>query len=249
MFPTHIISTFNELEHALYKYVLAHAEQVVYMRIRDLATESHVSTSTILRFCRKLNCDGFTEFKVKLKMYLSEQHDRSKPLKEMNYFLSEFMDRTLNGDFHTHMEKAAMTLHKKDNLLFVGIGSSGILAQYGARYFSSLGRFALYINDPYFPIQSHHLHNSITVALSVSGETSHTIEQARRLKEQGNQLISITNNANCTLAQMSDVNIPYYVTEEHTSIANMPINITTQLPVMYILETLARNVYKLDEQK
>jgi DNA-binding MurR/RpiR family transcriptional regulator len=42
------------------------------MRIRELADETYVSTATILRFCRKVNYEGFSEFKVKLKMQLND---------------------------------------------------------------------------------------------------------------------------------------------------------------------------------
>ncbi|MCM3160687.1 hypothetical protein [Metabacillus litoralis] len=45
------------------------------MRIRNLADETHVSTSTIMRFCKKLNCEGFSELKVKQKLVIDEKKD------------------------------------------------------------------------------------------------------------------------------------------------------------------------------
>lgn len=53
----------------IYKYVAAHIDEVVYMRIRELAQETHSSTASILRFCRKFGCEGFSEFKIKLNLY------------------------------------------------------------------------------------------------------------------------------------------------------------------------------------
>lgn len=78
MFTNEVITTFNDLEMLLYKYIMENREKVVYMRIRDLADEAHVSTSTIMRFCRKLNCEGFSEFKVKLKLLIDEK-DLTRP--------------------------------------------------------------------------------------------------------------------------------------------------------------------------
>ncbi|WP_051317127.1 MurR/RpiR family transcriptional regulator [Ectobacillus panaciterrae] len=132
-------------------------------------------------------------------------------------------------------------LAEAENVLFIGAGSSGILAQYGARYFSSLGKFSLHINDPFFPVNEYPLRNSIAVVLSVSGETPSTIAQVNTLKKEGSKIISITNNRSCTIAKMSDINIPYYVMEEYREHSN----ITTQLPVIYLLEALARNTYRL----
>lgn len=77
MFSSEVISSFNELESALYRYIMENSEKVVYMRIRDLADAAHISTSSVLRFCRKVNCEGFSEFKVKLKMYLEAEQTPS----------------------------------------------------------------------------------------------------------------------------------------------------------------------------
>ncbi|PAK36745.1 hypothetical protein CHI08_23715 [Peribacillus simplex] len=57
--------SFNELECSLYGYISKNTKKVAYMRIRELADETHVSTSTILRFCRKVDCAGYSEFKVR----------------------------------------------------------------------------------------------------------------------------------------------------------------------------------------
>lgn len=243
MFSSEVISTFNDLDYNIYNYILNNGEQVIYMRIRDLATAIHVSTSTILRFCRKVGCDGFSEFKVKLKLYLESESEES--VKGMKEFAYEFMERTLKGNLDEVITEAAHEVVRANHVLFVGFGSSGILAQYGARYFSSLGKFSIAINDPYFPINAQQLDNSITIALSVSGESPQTVDQVTRLKEEGSKIISITNTKSSTLAHLSHIVIPYYATEERREIANLPLNITTQLPVMYILEATAREVYKL----
>lgn len=38
----------------VYQYVMEHRFAVPYMRIRELATEAHVSTTTVLHFCKKM---------------------------------------------------------------------------------------------------------------------------------------------------------------------------------------------------
>ncbi|MDQ0225922.1 MurR/RpiR family transcriptional regulator [Metabacillus niabensis] len=243
MFSNEIIASFNELETSLYNYIIQNSEKVAYMRIRELADETHVSTATILRFCRKVNCEGFTEFKVKLKMHVQENN---KPMiKSSSHSFLEFFERTLNGDIEAKMKKAASIVTKADNVIFIGIGSSGILAEYGARYFSSLGKFSMYIKDPHFPIHSKLMFNSVTIALSVSGENPFTVTHLHQLKQEGSKIISITNNKLSTIAKISDLNIPYYVTEEYLE----ETNITTQVPVVYILESIAREIYRLQQEE
>lgn len=73
MFKHEDIQKLNELELSLYEYIMKNSEKVIYMKIRDLANEAHVSTTTVIRFCRKLNCEGFTEFKLKFRMFMQEK--------------------------------------------------------------------------------------------------------------------------------------------------------------------------------
>ncbi|WP_299094830.1 MurR/RpiR family transcriptional regulator [uncultured Metabacillus sp.] len=237
MFTNEVIATFNELEMLIYKYVMQNKEKVIYMRIRDLADEAHVSTSTIMRFCRKLNCEGFSEFKVKLKLLIDEKRDIT--IKSGQHVLAEFFERTQNEKFTSKLEDAADTISKANHVYFIGIGSSGTLAEYGARYFSSLGTFSTYLKDWYTPIHAN-LNNCITIALSVSGENEFTISHIHKLKEKSSKILSITNNGQSTIAKISDENVSYYVTEEFFETSN----ITTQIPVVFILEEMARRVYE-----
>ncbi|XJZ26724.1 MurR/RpiR family transcriptional regulator [Bacillota bacterium Lsc_1132] len=242
MFSNEVIATFNDLEISLYDYISKNSDKVIYMRIRDLAKETHISTSTILRFCRKLNCEGFSEFKVKLKLFIDREEDLR--LRSTQDNLSEFLERALKGNLEANIKKAAEVIAESNNVIFIGIGSSGILAEYGARYLSSLGKFSLYIKDPHFPIHAKYLENSATIALSVSGENRFTITHLNQLKQEGSNIISITNSQQCTIAKISDINISYYVTEEKYNHSN----ITTQIPVVYILETMAREVNSLTKK-
>lgn len=54
MFTCQEIKSFNALELEVYNYIMRHQDQVVEMKIRELADATHVSTTTILRFCKKI---------------------------------------------------------------------------------------------------------------------------------------------------------------------------------------------------
>ena len=133
-------------------------------------------------------------------------------------------------------------LRKSRCTIFIVVGSSGMLGKYGARYFSNVGRFSLFIDDPWLPVLQDLAENTVTIALSESGLTSQTITIASQLQERGSRLISITNNANSVLARMADCNISYHVAE---ALVNER-NVTTQIPVIYIIETLAKKLYNSD---
>ena len=72
MFTHSAVASLNNLEMMVYNYVIKNRDKVMYMTIRELADAAGVSTTTILRFCRKLNCDGYSEFRVRFKLYLEQ---------------------------------------------------------------------------------------------------------------------------------------------------------------------------------
>jgi len=237
MFTTKQLASFSELDAHLYQYILANGEKVIFMRIRELAEVTHVSPTTILRFCRKLDCEGFSEFKTKFKLYLSK--DDKRFIHDSYETMNEFLERTLKTDYQSQIHDIAKVIAKSEHLIFLGTGSSGILAEYGARYFSSLEKFSLAINDPFFPMHGKYMKSSTVIILSVSGETSHIISQLHRLREEGAVIVSITNTKTCTVAQLADYSLSYYVNTEFIDKAN----ITTQLPVLYLIETLGKATY------
>lgn len=67
MFSYEVIRQFTETEHHLYRYIMDNRDKVMFMRVRELSEVTHVSPASIVRFTRKLGCEGFSEFKVKLK--------------------------------------------------------------------------------------------------------------------------------------------------------------------------------------
>lgn len=67
LFTAQQIASLNELELLVYKYTVEHPTTVPFMRIRELAAEVHVSTTTVLHFFKKMGCDGYAQFKWKLK--------------------------------------------------------------------------------------------------------------------------------------------------------------------------------------
>ncbi len=242
MFTPEQLARFSELDSHLYNYITTNGDKVIYMRIRELAEITHVSPTSILRFCKKLDCDGFSEFKTKLKLYLNQSE--AKSINDPYETMTEFLERTLKTDYQEKITEIAEIIAQSDHLIFLGTGSSGILAEYASRYFSSLKKFSLAINDPYFPINGNFMKNSTVIVLSVSGETPSIITKLHRFREEGAKIVTITNSKANTAVQLSDYYLAYYVNRELIKDAD----ITTQLPVIYLIETLGKVTYKKLQQ-
>ncbi len=126
-------------------------------------------------------------------------------------------------------------------MFFIGVGTSGSLGKYGARFFSNVGKFSHAIDDPYYPVSPSLYENAVAIILSVSGETEEILRLASQFSLHHCKIISVTNNESCSLAKMSDFTVCY-----HVPIIRMADNsdITTQVPVTYILEAIGRQLNK-----
>ena len=60
------LASMRKSERKVGEYVLSHPNEVIHMRIVDLAQEASVSEPTVVRFCRAAGCDGFQNFKLSL---------------------------------------------------------------------------------------------------------------------------------------------------------------------------------------
>ncbi|MDB1709818.1 MurR/RpiR family transcriptional regulator, partial [Enterococcus casseliflavus] len=74
--------SFSKKEWQLFQYVLNQQAEVCSMSIRELADTTKTSSTTVLRFCRKFDCEGFSEFKIKLKKTLQKQGKTDRLFKQ-----------------------------------------------------------------------------------------------------------------------------------------------------------------------
>lgn len=50
------VESLNETEAYVYNYVVKNTKKVLNESIRELANDTHVSTATVMRFCKKMGC-------------------------------------------------------------------------------------------------------------------------------------------------------------------------------------------------
>lgn len=234
----------NDTDMAIYRYVSANAERVAALSVRELAAATSTSTASVLRFCKKFGASGYAEFKVRLTALVANRDGLSTRAVSsgLEEELLTFFSRITSDFYQARINEAAQLLSEKEIVLLVGVGSSNIMARYGALYFSSIFGMAVRVEDPnntpieyLSPAIAEHM---CVVALSVSGETQEVIAYLDHFNLASCSSISITNTAGSTIARMTDVNIPYYVSTEK----NNEADITTQVPALYMLEKLAREV-------
>ena len=106
-------------------------------------------------------------------------------------------------------EEVITLLADAENIFLFGVGSSGIVAQDMHQKMIKLRKRALYITDSNFGTLNAALctDKDVVVAISFSGRTKEVNIAARKAKEMGAKVISITNNTKNKLRALSDINI------------------------------------------
>ncbi|MCT1191809.1 MurR/RpiR family transcriptional regulator [Lactococcus lactis] len=237
MFLPEQISKLNALETLVFDFIIKSPEEVQQMTIRDLASQAHVSTSTIVRLCTKLGFEGWSDLKFYLKNQLKEKTPEEQHYDNMLEF-NMFLRRMNTDNYQAKLNNAAQMIAKADYTVFLGLGTSGSLSEYATKYFVNTGLRSFVISDPFQAVQVQGMGNVVAVIMSVSGETEQVVNKELEFKAGGAKIISITNNEDCTVAKLADYQLSYNLVNEWSK--QYPLgNLTTQLPVLAILEILA----------
>ena len=129
MFSNEEIQSLNALEMSVYNYVAKNRSKVAYMKIRELAAQAHVSTTTVLHMCKKFGCDGYTEFKLRLKQEMLRD---KRDVADLDISaLQDFLARLSAPATQAQIDGVVELLRQMGHILFIGVGNSSILARYG----------------------------------------------------------------------------------------------------------------------
>lgn len=227
-------ASLNKKEKQVFQYVQLNHDKAGYMNIRQLAKACEVSSATIMRYIQKLGFSSYKEFQLACQQQEKEVFDY-----QANEIIASIMQME-KPYFKEKMDEVAEMLADYDFILFQGIGNSGGIASYGARCFSNKGKFALYINYPFYNYETLPK-NMIVIFMSISGDTKEMIIQAENFMKSQIPIIVISANQDSALAQLADYALIYNIKVQR--IKDL-FDMTSQMPAIYILEKLSQLVYE-----
>ena len=247
MFDLEKVRSLTATELKVYEYFLQQTSQMVEKNVREIAKDTHVSPATVTRTVSKLGFENIWEIKSHLKKHVNRKANQT--LYEPTAIVEEFFKRSLTSEYDEQIKDAVDIILDSELVFFFGVGTSGDIASYAARQFANLGLNAFHIKDANYPfhLMTTSFKRFVIIVCSVTGETSGMINKVEAMKNLNSKIISITNTSHNTLAKLSDVNLAYHLTEEIVD-PNHHINITSQIPAVFLLETLARRTYDYRNQ-
>ncbi|MFB9886097.1 SIS domain-containing protein [Balneatrix alpica] len=185
-------------------YVLEHPQDVIHMRIVDLAAEAKVSEPTVVRFCRALNFDGFQDFKLCLAQVLASNTNFEQFALNNQDTVTEFKHKifestvgnlinirdSLNPDT---LEQAIDALAKAKRVEFWGFGASAAVAADAQHKFYRLMISSSALSDPHMQTISALTlsEGDVVVAISQTGRTKDLLHSVRLVQEAGATVITL----------------------------------------------------------
>ncbi|MFZ7119627.1 MAG: MurR/RpiR family transcriptional regulator [Eubacteriaceae bacterium] len=255
MFSPNKIKTLNDVEKQIYYFTINNEQLIPYMTIREFATEVHSSPPSILRYCRKLGFNGFKQY----KQYCKEQIEKSEKLDtsfDIGIMFKEFLVKVDTPIYQEKIYQAVDILTNAQRIFCVGDGASGSIAYYAAMYFTVSGKLATFIDGKLLKA-IHQPSPDVYILFCVSGESENMITFINSIKENNGMSIVITNSEYSTLSKLGDFALPYNIYysqskkqrvdtyESNLTYQNSIDDLSTQLPVVYLIEILASMINKL----
>ncbi|WP_054955694.1 MurR/RpiR family transcriptional regulator [Paenibacillus dakarensis] len=227
----------SQKEKEIADYIVQHKSSIQNINIRELADHTHSSTSTITRFCKKIHCESFVDFKIRLSREADKPAGNHNSFTQIQNIYNEIINSTADMMHEDDFELVVQKIKKANRVQVYGLGSSGLSA---LEFKYRLMRMNITIDamtDSHMMIMSAALlnENDLIIGLSNSGQTSEIIEAMRIGKKNGAATISITNYKHTSLTDVSDISL--YTPSLHRMGDTQFIN--SQLAIIYVLDVLS----------
>lgn len=231
-------------------HLLTHREEAVGLSISQLAERAQVAKSAVVRFCKTLGLDGYSQ----LKLQLAAETAQNKQLNYTPYIYPEdtadtIIDKVFSANVKALHDTAAFLDHKAaaelirllldaKTVYLYGIGtSSGMVTELQYRLMQ-LGLQAFAFTDP--PTMKVSTMNitkgDLAIGISHSGRTIATIDALELAQRSGAAAACITSFPESPITRVCQLSLCVYCDELQYPVEAMSAKIA-QLSLIYALTT------------
>lgn len=230
--------------------IMADPASVIHQSIALLASTAEVSEPTVNRFCHKLGCDGYPDFKLRLAQEISSNgqlfvenltqgDDSTMVIQKIMGSIQGSIQSLANSIDPESLDKAADAIAHCKSVNFFGMGASSSVALDAQHKFFRFG----------MPVSSHTdfinqrmmcsmlESDDVAVFISYTGRTDAMIVNAEIAQDRGAKLIGITSNGSI-LSNQCDI-VLNAVTAEDTDLFTP---MTSRIIHLAVIDMLATSV-------
>ena len=243
-----IYDKMTESEKKIADYVLVNSSEVYKFSASELANITKTSSSSVVRFSRKLGFEGFQEFKIELAKddinpvenieydYIdTEDNIREVIVKTANKNIQSINDTISLLDEHT-IEEAIKAIKDAKNIYIFGIGESALIGldlQYKLLRIHKNAMISLE-SHVQLSMSANISNDDIAIGISYLGKTKEVYSALSKCKEKGAKFITITKFEENPVSSLGDIKIQVPFVEKDLRIGAISSRIV-QLTVIDIL--------------
>ena len=253
--------SFTRAEKRITDYILSNKTAAQYMTISELAEKSGVSDATLTRFCRRLGCKGFADFKLVLAKDCAAVPDRD-PAQSGGIRSTDTIEELCQKLCNANREALAETrrlidprmvsgavdlLRQARRVCCCGQGGSSIMAMEAWGRFVTVTNKVQWIQDSHMQAMSAALleKDDVILFFSFSGATSDLMDIARMARERSVHLILVTGARTAPAAEYADIVLLCGVIEGPLQMGSVAAKISQ----LYLIDVLFNEFCRRDPEQ
>jgi DNA-binding MurR/RpiR family transcriptional regulator len=206
-------------ERLLAEYILLNYEQVPSLSLVQLAERAQVHPSAVVRFCEIIGCDGFHALHTALAQIDSvaapvffdqvREFDLEHIVGAVFDDIAQMIDETAKSLDIARLQQAVDAIMAADEILILGMGTSGSTAQEFAYRLQWIGVACKQYVDPHRQLMAVTLldENDLVIAVSHSGRTKNVVDALKLAQERGARTMCITDFPHSPITRFADISI------------------------------------------
>jgi len=214
-------------ERRIADYVLQNPSAPLFMTMTELAAAAGSSPAIVVRLCKRLNVDGYSDFKIRLsREVFSNEGKEEEPEQVMdNFYDSGLGTRELIVQYIKFTSKnlanlesildpktvdaAADLIYRSKTVLLLGTGSAEVILNDLQYKLARLGKNVIYTKDVNLQIAQSYSMTEDMVAFGISyfGEDQLVNSAAKAVKDSNGKLVTLTKIGHNHLSRLADVKL------------------------------------------
>lgn len=210
--------TMTASEQEIADYVLKNFNEIPGQSLARLSEECGCGQATIIRFCRRIGCRNFLEFKEKLRDFkpsdpqissysIRKESSVSDMIKGIQHLYLDTMKRVDDLNPPHKYEEASQHIVRSNRIFLFAIGDALVPCLYAHYRFSRIGLSCLFSEDADMQL----IHASevnardVVIAVSHSGETRHIVRAVEAAHRAGAYVLGITQTSRSSMTPYCDL--------------------------------------------
>lgn len=255
---------FSKSEEIIADFIISLGEKIKDYSARSIAKETYTSPATVLKLCKKVDIEGFDNFKhayLQELEYLNQQFGQVDPnfpfddqdtiykiAHKMGSLYEETIKDTLLLLHHDLLQKAVLMLKNNQNIHIYSYGTALNIAESFKEKMMKIGKNVYITNNLNY--QRYEVNcipkGDCVILISYSGETKTIIEMAKICQKRHIPFMTLTSYGENTLSRMSDVKL--YISTRENLTYNIA-NFNSNLSINFLLDILYASYFSLDYQR